>query len=807
MKSITFDEVIKLINNSRVTKINEKPIESDPNKWALFQGVNKVPLFEYEFYVLYLYSDATKDSMAAAFYAIKDRNPESLQVVYPQSLSKWKNDIKKLFIKQVKGIQTSKDYLTSFIKDQLSAYQQKLSEIKPEYFINPPYETPSGFKVRFPNPLVMMMAASDDVRHNGDIGVLIAEPGQGKTFTARHIVSELCTRNTLPIYIDSQQWTSLSPDDLSSIWKTISHSFRYFDSSIDWIDGCEEIFLNVTMKAGIFRLVFDGFDEYILWNRGKVDVNEALKGLTKLVEETGAPILVTSRTSFWDSDVSKELISKLIVSPSVYKIIPFDQNHAKSYFNVRFNHNEEKTTEALKIYQQLRKFGNSNDASNFAGRGFILYLIADLADHSFSPSSLPVEGQTIIQWVMKSLCEREQKRQKLPINADTQLKIFREIAEAIACGDKVTSSVLRDIITLCADDIDPSGVDDLVGDSKGKKGKFHDHPLVRKDSKEEWVFVHEQLFFNLFAEQILCYTERSGSTLHKLFNRLSTGELITLIHELATCIVAQLSSISKENVAIKKIGDVIEALMTCYDQQRDSYETVKLEKILASSIALLAVNQYAPAGRPRRERFEKLQSIIPAGQFDGFHFSGSITSMDFSDVVFKDCRFDHVIWVNCKFNEGTIFNGCHFMDGNIQHCEGFGKAQWKNEVLDNDARALINVERIATGKKKYSDENLRTDIDSIIKKFVPKEGLGFKTVHEDNLTSGIISKSIYRDDIIKMFVRKLFDKHHVSGATGVAYHIKDDAKPAISHYAINGVYTGDLNDAYQELLRILKLNK
>lgn len=217
MKSITFEEVIKLINNSRVTKITESPIASDPSKWALFQGVNKVPLFEYEFNVLYLYSDATKESMARAFNAIKGKNPDGIQVVYAQSLSKWENDIKKLFIKHAKGIQTSKEYLISFIKDQLSVYQRKLSEIKPEYFIDPPYETPSGFKRRFPNPLVMMMAASDDVRPYGDVGILIAEPGQGKTFTARHIVSELCTQNMLPIYIDSQQWASLSPDDLSSM--------------------------------------------------------------------------------------------------------------------------------------------------------------------------------------------------------------------------------------------------------------------------------------------------------------------------------------------------------------------------------------------------------------------------------------------------------------------------------------------------------------------------------------------------------------------------------------------------------------
>jgi len=803
LKTITFDEVVRLINFSRVTKIAEKPYEIEPNKWAFFSGINKVPGFEYRFDILYLFADATKDSIWYAAQAIKD--PQNTQIVFAQSLNKWSREIQKQMSGRSKGISSTKEYLTLFIKDQLSVYQQKLIESAPENFIDPPYETPSGFKSRIPNPLLMMMLPDDSSQsQTGDFGILVAEPGQGKTYTAQHIASTLCSKNLLPIYIHSQQWASLSSEDLSSLWKTITHSFKCFGSSIDWIEGCEELFLNVTMKAGIFRLVFDGFDEYILWNRGKVDTNHAIQNLAKLSEDTGAPILVTSRTSFWESDISQESLRELKQQPGVFKIMPFDQNHARLYFAKCFKENEEKAKRALHIYDQLRKHGKKDDASNFAGRGFILYLIADLAnDDEITPANVVVDGLTVIQWVMKALCQREQVRQKLPINADKQLEIFREMAEAIACGEKMTTLHLSDIICCIADEVTEISANILLDESKTKRGSFHDHPLVRKDiTTGEWDFVHEQLFFNLLAEQILFYTKNNGDSLNSLFNRLSTGsKLRNLMPEIATCIVAQLTGANEQEVGVNKIREVLKSLLCCEDSTSCSHDTTKLEKVLASSIALLAVNLFTPLGSPRKDRTALLQSLMPALNFEGLHFSATISSMDFSNIEFKHCRFDNTIWANCKFTENTVFDSCHFIGGNIQKCEGFGLVNWKQELFDTEARENINAERIAAGKKKYTEESLRLDIESIIKKFIPKEGVGLKSVREDHLTSGIIVKSINRDLIINTLIRMLFEEHHISGFSGVGYHIKDSAKSSILHYAINGVYTGPLNEAYQELVQ------
>ena len=108
------------------------------------------------------------------------------------------------------------------------------------------------------------------------------------------LVSRLAeiSQDLIPIIIDSTQWQSLTVEDLSSLSKTITHSFRHFNAPIGWIEGHEEEFLIVTLKAGMFRIVFDGFDEYVLRNRGTVRPAEVLEALTKLADPTGARIVI-----------------------------------------------------------------------------------------------------------------------------------------------------------------------------------------------------------------------------------------------------------------------------------------------------------------------------------------------------------------------------------------------------------------------------------------------------------------------------------------------------------------------------------
>src|SRR5581483_6794718 len=209
----------------------------------------------------------------------------------------------------------------------------------------------SSISIRIPNPLRSFLCApapsSLGQSGRGKLAIVLAEPGQGKTYMSRHLVSELARANTgiIPLMVDSSQWQTLSIDDQTSLSKTIAHSFRHFDAPIGWLDGHEEEFLQATLKADIFRIVFDGFDEYILRNRGLVQPIEVLRALAALAGTTGTRIIITSRTSFWYTNLPDAAIEEFIneTGSLVYIIQPFDPEQAKHYFTSRLQIERQQT--------------------------------------------------------------------------------------------------------------------------------------------------------------------------------------------------------------------------------------------------------------------------------------------------------------------------------------------------------------------------------------------------------------------------------------------------------------------------------
>ncbi|HEY3579647.1 MAG TPA: hypothetical protein VGK82_03855, partial [Pyrinomonadaceae bacterium] len=157
-------------------------------------------------------------------------------------------------------------------------------------------------------------------------------------------------------------------------------------------------FFRVTLKADVFRIVFDGFDEYVLRNRGKVVASEVLDALSELASSTGSRIVITSRTSFWIGallDERKQLQS-LSFDPqeaesepatdvSVFLILPFDLEHAKNYFKARLE-TDKKRELASQIYRRLNEV-----SPDLAGRGFVLSLIARLFKDQESDDLLQFE--------------------------------------------------------------------------------------------------------------------------------------------------------------------------------------------------------------------------------------------------------------------------------------------------------------------------------------------------------------------------------------------------------------------------------
>lgn len=276
MEHLKFEEVKQLLNSCRLTELSDRPTKGESGRWELYEGSYRVHVYTYKFSLLYFFSDVRKDDLARA--KIAAFTPQETIVVYAPS-SNLVPSIKNLFEKEAKGFWSTSEYLRSFMANELAAYRNKLIEDLPSDYIEPTFTVPSGVLRKFPNPIQSFLKDPEyKTEHGGEglLAVVLAEAGHGKTYLCQWLVAKLAKEGSsvLPIYVNSAQWKLLRHEDLLSLGRTLVSSFRELGTPIPWIEGQEELFLKVALKAGLFRIVFDGFDEYVLRNPGEIKAKE-----------------------------------------------------------------------------------------------------------------------------------------------------------------------------------------------------------------------------------------------------------------------------------------------------------------------------------------------------------------------------------------------------------------------------------------------------------------------------------------------------------------------------------------------------
>ena len=794
---LRFSEVAGLINHSRTTKIDLSPaLEND--HWASYQGHHRIHTATYAFTVLYLRASCTKDALKEAVRKVYV--PSSTHVVYASSLAERHGDLlSKLFEKSPLGLWTPREYLASFMKDELDNYINELAAITPRYYVDPPFKTPSGFRKVRPNPLYSLLTETDPGcgPREGMLGILLAEPGQGKTYLSQYLVSRLSKVRTLvPIYIHSAQWTTIPLEDLGSIWKTIAHSFRYFGSTISWLEGHEDEFVRVTLKAKLFRIVFDGFDEYVLWNKGRVRARDTLDTLSNLVKDTGARIVVTSRTSFWESNILDEGGETLRSQTKfAYRLQPFDHQHAKHYFTKRFGEEDSRATRAVTFHDAIKK-----SAHQFAGRGFVLNLLADLSEQDQATTSSPVARGNGLDWVMAALCEREILRQQLALTAQQQVHALQVFALEVVAGADPDSEMLELAIQEAAPQMaKPERADCLE--------KLQSHPLLDfKEKDDRWGWKQEQIQNVLLAQHFISLAGDPGTTPRVLSRFFQKPRGSAAESDFASMIVDVVRTPGGDDQTKESIQTLINVLLLVdRDEAASRWQNDAIR--LAVTIAVVAVDRILVSGSSHTARTSLFVKLCQGPVLKNLPISGALARMDFSGITFDRCRFERVTWANCKFDSTTVFDRCYFVGGNSVHCTQFGVAQFRDIIADREAATLIATAQVNAGRRDYSKADLRNDIVALVTKFITRGGLGLKSIEAAHLKKGTVSQSRYRDELIDGLLGHVIEPHEISGFGEGGYHIKSEAEDAVKFFAANNSFTGPLKQVFDRLVAKLKLLK
>jgi hypothetical protein len=393
---------------------------------------------------------------------------------------------------------------------------------------------------------------------------------------------------------------------------------------------------------------------------------------------------------------------------------------------------------------------------------------------------------------MDALCDRELLRQKLPFSANEQIAVLRTLATERAIGAIPNTELLQLAMAEVRPSLDSASLQDAVE-------KFKSHPLLEKSRSDDiWRFKQDQIGIVLIAAQLVAWDQ------DKVARFISKAQFEAgARQDVGSTIVDLLKGQRRSDETISRLEELCRDLRSVHgDARSPADEGCRL----AAIVALIAVERFLPKGSSHQERTASLLAVC-GKEVSGLTFGGTIARHDFSGVSFVGCRFERVTWANCKFDRNTTFKYCHFIGGiPPTHCSGFGMITLVECRLDPDADAIFNSARVKEGQKRYSVDDLRSDMTSVLNKFLVKGGIGLKTITEDNLKKGPISASRHRDDILEVLGIMVLTKHTISGGL-YGYHVRDEAAESMKFYGANNVFTGRVREAFETLQGRLPLRQ
>lgn len=524
-------------------------------------------------------------------------------------------------------------------------------------------------------------------------------------------------------------------------------------------------------------------------NNGKVSAGDAINSLSELVKNTGARIILTSRTTFWESEFPED---RVLVP--IYNIIPFDVNQARNYFTKRFSTAErgpEKVNNSVNLFTQLRQ-----STPDLAGRGFVLRLIADLFNGDEPVADHPA-GRNTALWLFKALCTRDQARHDLPLDATEQIEAIQEFILASLSGADPDSELLDLAISQVAPRLDDSARHAAIK-------KMTSHPLIFRVSGDgdEWRVSQEQVCVILVARFISnCASSGNAEQLGQLtrdmqvkhgFLRDLGNALIDLDFEAA---------IEADSERVERARSIVQTILKAADHDHPTSKTILSR--LAGIMLLRLVDSFA--GKQHIDRSAMLFDAADRNSVRNVTFSGTIASLNLSGRVFESCRFEHVRWHNCEFDENTRFEKCHFDGIELNKSDSIIEADFDDSTYDEVARDYLKRIEIARGKRNYGPDDLEGDIRCVLQKFAPRGGLVPRTQKENYLASGTIRVSPYKDDVINAIKRDILDEHHISGTSEIGFHVRDDVREEFQFFVVNNVFTGRLKEVFEALRKKLKV--
>lgn len=798
-KSLSFDELCELVislGNQAIQRTAERTHEVEGKlHWAIHSAAVSAGTLKFAYEILYVASECSLDSLERAQLYCRDRPSNVRQVVYANSLLK-----KRSFEAPLKALgrgapQAVKAFLLSAFQHHIDAYVLELKKLDTEHFIQPTWTvTDHGSKS---SPIDYLRHVTIGEASEGRLGVITGEPGQGKTFLTWKLVQLALAAEIVPIYVTSEQWANMSPIDQENLSAVIAYSFRSMGVALDIPPDKADRFIEIFLKAELFAVIFDGFDEYVFRNHARTSGQEALNDIFALCKSTDAPILITSRTTAW-LDLVQDVPGRDCIR---WSLAPFESAQARRYFDSRFPRPATKLSEhATQLFTIAKKQSSTHSGPDLVGRGFFLPLLYELVSNSGTvlQTTNELDGMSPTHWIVNELCKREEERQKIGAG-DWQLRLLKRVAvkqfSNVLVSPHQLAAWLRELGRTAPD------IAKLIGDpsSSVAVGRLFHHPLLKfANDQTGWQIPYASIVHYLLAECLLERLESTERTTLELFleeTKLRESALVT--KDVLSCVL----DLVREKYgadAYRQIAKVVAKNLT--DSDAPIYAASLQLRWLCTSICVAAVDQLHRDASPT-ERVIALEKMYPQFNSPDAVFSGHLVGYDLSDKTFSGSTFDNVVWVSCRFNGRTSFVNCEFIGGQVVTCTGFGTANFSvDSRFDDQANACISRERIRAKTKNYTEAELVLDVKRVLAKLLPVEGQTPR-VKGAVLLHGTIGLFHVHQSALQIIGRHLADELSLEGKPNV-YRLRSSVRAVVTYSRGNAPFTGVVKQTYNELVQL-----
>lgn len=522
--------------------------------------------------------------------------------------------------------------------------------------------------------------------------ILEAAAGFGKTCTAYEVLNTFSTKHTklLPFF------TELSRNREARIFKHIL--LKEIDEQFP--NGIKQNIVIEQITKGRIPLIIDGFDELITKESNKEEVESMLTTIVDLLKGKAKIIITSRKTAIFNSE---EFLNSI--------------NESKNEFSLARIEIKEPTIENWLSKERMNLLEQNSFPIEQIANPVLLSYLKNISLEKLHSYLIDSQNGSLIDKYIDYLLKREQVRQNIKLNVETQLRIFRKLMRFMTEFNITAESkdTIKDLIKSYNQKILQSSLKEYISEEKPSMEDLvetlSNHVFLDRKPNGDIGFVNDFIFGLLVGDNLIM----------KKYQEYYPNIDEYLPQDFASKAVQsyKIQSVDRRNMLFSELNSI--------PFNFESEFFFNLEYTYLNNFSRQYNNLYINDMDLNNVSFNDYQQFTECG-FSNITFNNCVFKLKaFSDCTFHNCMFYNCHLESCsdkKFNDFAVF-ACSANNDFLKLLETCFD---QSEVLDNiKIDAYKELSDVFVLSHFFGIENLKprarkvSHLKDILIEFQPKE--------------------------------------------------------------------------------------